>query len=80
MRNILFVLIFILILSGCSREDSSSIVLREEFEMPDIILQDTRYTLSTGEGEPIVIEAKEMKVFQAEDKVLVSNISFSQKN
>ena len=81
MRSSLIILLFLLtILSGCSRQDQGESIKREEFEMPDIILNDTKYTLSTGEGEPILIEAKEMKVFLNEDKVLVSNLTFSQKD
>ena len=78
MRIILIILLALSILSSCSKQDQSNMVTREEFEMPDIILNDTKYTLLAGEGEPILIEAKEMKVFLSEDKVLVSDIIFSQ--
>ena len=47
-----------------------------EMEMPDITLRNTAYTLSVGEGMPIEITARELKVFLAEEKVLIEECTF----
>ena len=78
MRYILIFLTLLVLLTGCAKEENTASVSLQDFEMPDMILNNTTYTLSTGEGEPIKIHAKEMKVYLSSDKVLVKDVSFEQ--
>ena len=79
MRKTLLLLCVLLMLLSCTKSPAEGVmVTEEEIELPDIMLTNTSYTLSAGEGEPIVIHAGVMKVFLNEEKVLLEDFTFTQ--
>ena len=79
MKRFFFLLAVALMLFSCQKTPSRSEMLSaEEMEMPDIMLKNSVYTLSAGEGEPIVINASLMKVFLSGEKVLLEDFTFIQ--
>ncbi|MGN0907077.1 MAG: hypothetical protein ACI4NM_08005 [Bullifex sp.] len=79
MKRCFFLLAVVLLLFSCQKTPTDSDMLSaEDMEMPDIMLKNSVYTLSTGEGEPIVINASLMKVFISGEKVLLEDFTFTQ--
>ena len=77
MHRFLCLLLSAFLLTSCSKTPGDGDVLTSaEMEMPDITLRNTAYTLSVGEGMPIEITARELKVFLAEEKVLIEECTF----
>lgn len=78
MHRLLWLLISVILITSCSKTPEEGDVLTSaEMEMPDITLRNTSYTLSVGEGMPIEIRARELKVFLSEEKVLIEDCTFT---
>ncbi len=75
MRKLIYLAAIILLLSSCSFRSGEE----EEHEkavLPDIILENSTYTLGQSGERPIYIESSRMTLYSYDNQAIVENISF----
>lgn len=78
MRKRLFAIIaisWIIILSSCSFVDEKNTDTNPVI-YPDLSLYDTTYKVGRDDGNPFIIKAKLIEIYNNDDKAIASNVSF----
>ena len=75
MRKILFIVLSLLLLASCSFRTGDDEV-HEKAVLPDIILENSTYTLGQSGERPIYIESSRMTFYSHDNRAIVEDISF----
>ena len=75
MKRIISLLLAMLLLASCSFRSGDDEV-HEKAYLPDIILENAKYTLGQGGERPVYIESSRMTFYSHDHKAVVEDISF----
>ncbi|MDC7245071.1 MAG: LPS export ABC transporter periplasmic protein LptC [Sphaerochaetaceae bacterium] len=69
-----------LFLFSCSLEEDGITGLQESGTFPEILLEKSTYIISLEEGNPIVINGDRIEIYKEEQKAVIEEASFTQKD